>query len=255
MKNNKNTQILRQEIANLLNDENWLSNFDYLQLMTLTSQYAPESEKEHARNRIFDGSIKRHTALLKELGRLDGMENIEKQVKELETERHQSLEKALETFQPEPLELDERIINDYKINIRSGSSILVGVSQVKKISKEDMMEKAKQVAKLAKEHDVKLRGRNKLYKKIREDYGRYETAVLEYQRVYNELKEKCENKTFYLGYSADYYYNQEILKNGQFKLQRMLYGTEPISQFHNKAKKLDSLLNRTDWGHMITLWV
>lgn len=250
-----NAQTLRQEIAKLLDNENWVSFFDYLKLMTLTSDYAPESDKENARNRIFDGTVEYYVSELKRQGKLDGVENIEEQIKILEQERRQAFEKALETFQPEPLELDERIINDEQIKIRSGATVVVGVSQIKQISQEEMMEKAKQVAKLAKEHNVTLRGRNKLYKKIREDYGKYEAAVREYQRVYNELKEKCENKTFYLGYSADYYYKQEILKNGQFKLQRMLYRSEPISQFHEKVRDLNSLLNHTDWEHAIELWV
>lgn len=251
----ENAQVLRREIAKLLDNENWVSFFDYLKLMTLTSDYAPESDKENARNRIFDGTVEYYVSELKRQGKLDGVENLEEQIDLLKQERRQAFEKALETFRPEPLELDERIINDEQIKIRSGVSVVVGVTQVKQISQEEIMQKAKEVSKLAKEHNVTLRGRNKLYKKIREDYGEYEAAVREYQKVYNELKEKCENKTFYLGSASDYYYKQEILQNGQFKLQRMLYGNKPISQFHEKVRELNSLLNHTNWEHAIELWV
>lgn len=111
-------------------------------------------------------------------------------------------------------------------------------------SQKEFLALAKEIRKVAKEKQVRLKGLNKLTGKVKDDelYSQYEKEVLDYNSKFDQLSHKWSTWNLHKGFSADIYYKNK-LEPLEFALQKYRYRNTKISQFNDMYYRLSQVLN------------
>lgn len=226
---------------------NWLTDFGYKELMIINSDYATKGEKSDAVRQLFFPPVDYYYRKLIAKEGKDAVIPLREQLDELHEARHTAYTDAVITFQIEPLELDERTINDKEIVIRGNGLVLIAAKQHDIITQSTLIKKEQSLNRLTKLFNVTFHGKYRLDRLIYDEYVDYDVVITEYREVYAKLKEKCENYVFHKCTTADPYFRQELIEGGEAWLMHLLYKGKAIMQIETLNNQLDDLLENTDW--------
>ena len=245
---------LHQRITEVLmpDQPGWLTDFNYrdLAIINTNDHYATKIEKIEAKERLFEPSIAHYMYQLYLKNELDDLTRLGIQLHELTQIRRSTCEVAISNFTVQPIDLDEWIVNDEIIKIHGLSTTLIDVEQHDILYRNTIDDKAKELNRTTSTRKITFHGRNNLYKAIRDEYYYYLEDIKEYRQLYNNLKYICQNYTFHIGTLEDLFYQRRMINECQSTMEHLLRPGGWIDTFKNIDKRLDDLLENTDWGNI-----
>lgn len=245
---------LHQRITEVLmpDQPNWLTDFNYrdLAIINTNDHYATKIEKTEAKQRLFEPSIDYYMYQLDLKNELDDLTRLGIQLHELTQIRRSTYEVAVANFTVQPINLDEWIVNDEKIKIHGLSTTLIDVEQQNLIYRDTLEDKAKELNRITRKRKITFYGRNNLYETIRKRYYGYSCDIEEYHQLYHNLKYICLNYTFHIGTLEDLFYQRRMIDECQSTMRNLLRPGNRIDTFENINRRLDELLENTDWDNV-----
>lgn len=149
------------------------------------------------------------------------------------------LENQRQYEQAEKLELDEAVITDNEIRIVSGSTCLCSCVRKTTHDLKDYENCIKELKQIAKQNSVRLKGINKLTKRIQEGYVDYVIAMDKYHKDFDLLVVLWERNVndLRVGLSNNMILN-EIIHPLKFKIESYYYQDKINCEFDNIYRNL-----------------
>lgn len=147
---------------------------------------------------------------------------------------------------------EEKIITENYIEVTIPSTRFIRREKQELVTLDEIMEKLKKIRKLAKEKGVKVKGINKLSKKIKDNYSEYESEALLAQSKFEELRKGWSSHVIREGYSDDVYY-KETLRRLEFELQRMNHLNKPLGMFRTWLTRINKAIDQLENDDGLTM--
>lgn len=152
-------------------------------------------------------------------------------------------------------------ITDKKVEVSADYTGFVYKYKRTIIDKEDFKEVLKQLRKLGKYNETKLKGINKVGRYIEDNYYDYLKEVVEYNAEFERLRNDWEGYEVHEGFSDDEFLHEYLLPLG-WKLDKKLYRNTKLSRLEDKyselkgyVRTLDSELSGESHYHTVSLTV
>ena len=152
----------------------------------------------------------------------------------------------------EKITLTEKTIENDKIKITSDCTIFANCSRLPEININDILDKHKEIVKIAKQKGIKVSYKNKSKKTLMEHKDLYLQEVKQRNQIFDTLKNKWKSKLkkgLYCGLSDDEEYHE--LSELDRQLQRYGYRSTSISIVSEINHMLDKQLNSVTYNNDI----
>lgn len=154
----------------------------------------------------------------------------------------------------EIIPFETKIINNDYIEITTSVTNYSRRKNIELIELNEFLDKLKIARKLSKEQGVKIKGINKLSKKIKNDYEKYATEVNTYRDKFYKLGKGWDNHVLHLGISEDTFYT-DYLRVLEYDLQKMSHRPTQLSQYRDIYNNINKIIDKLENGNLISATV